>query len=98
MPQKLTDKQVSQIRETIARIERVSGLLLSDGHPEVDKIAKSWATSVGQLRELLSSNPNPGLCCGVRAGLNEGLRDLPKILKSIHGADHERLIRLIAEI
>ena len=85
----------------LAELERLMsfheelGLLLKKVEsPILTRLAESWDSSILQLRQRLASPLSKTEYGAVKRGLRQGLRELPKLLKSLDGVDHSGLITL----
>jgi len=91
-------REVDQLLQLAARVERVSQILATERHPDIDLIAASWASSARQLSQLATRNPDKKLVSSVSSGIRQGIRELPQLLGRIPGVDADRLLRQINDV
>jgi hypothetical protein len=84
-----------EVEEFMRIYESVGSLLKSAGNPALRRLAESWDISLPQLRERLASSLTKAEERAVVRGLKQGLRDLPKLIKSIEKCGFSELISKI---
>jgi hypothetical protein len=89
-------KLLHEVRALTDRQDGVVPILLAVHHPQLDRLARSIASSVLQTREILGSEFDKKLLAKIRAGYVQGWRDLPDLLRSIRESDAEVLISQIS--
>ena len=88
-------KDLAEIDKLIAIYKSLAALLRQVDCPTLERLAASWDSTLPQLRQRLESTSGREDYHLARKGLRQGLKELPKLIASIDGLNHVRLISSI---